>query len=304
MKRIGLLSDTHAYWDERYLKYFDTCDEIWHAGDIGSLEVAERLAAFRPLRAVYGNIDGQDLRIRFPEINRFQLEGTDVLIKHIGGYPGKYDPSIRKTLMTQPPKLFISGHSHILKVKYDSSLGLLHINPGAAGKYGFHKVRTLVRFSIENGNFSDLEVIEPILSVFRCKCVIVTPLTYGTLHRIAVANPLGKIEKVLLFCDDTDLEKIEEEEGRIGSDFGVPVFNLPDMLNDKGETGELVPLLANTLCVLNVGAGRCGTYPLRSGTPHQPVFFHGRNSPCCWAGYFGGAGSGGRGHCLPANLCR
>lgn len=96
MKRIGLLSDTHAYWDERYLKYFDTCDEIWHAGDIGSLEVAERLAAFRPLRAVYGNIDGQDLRIRFPEINRFQLEGTDVLIKHIGGYPGKYDPSIRK----------------------------------------------------------------------------------------------------------------------------------------------------------------------------------------------------------------
>ena len=105
----------------------------------------------------------------------------------------------------------------------------------------------------------DLEVIEPILSVFRCKCVIVTPLTYGTLHRIAVANPLGKIEKVMLFCDDTDLEKIEEEEGRIGSDFGVPVFNLPDMLNDKGETGELVPLLANTLCVLNVGAGRCGS---------------------------------------------
>ena len=160
MKRIGLLSDTHGYWDKRYLKYFENCDEIWHAGDIGSLEVAERLADFRPLRAVYGNIDGQDLRIRFPEINRFQLEGTDILIKHIGGYPGKYDPSIRKTLMTQPPKLFISGHSHILKVKYDSSLGLLHINPGAAGKYGFHKVRTLVRFSMENGNFSDLEVIE------------------------------------------------------------------------------------------------------------------------------------------------
>ena len=156
MKRIGLLSDTHAYWDERYLKYFDTCDEIWHAGDIGSLEVAERLADFRPLRAVYGNIDGQDLRIRFPEINRFQLEGTDILIKHIGGYPGKYDPSIRKTLMTQPPKLFISGHSHILKVKYDSSLGLLHINQGAAGQNVFHTFRNLLRLCRENGNCSEL----------------------------------------------------------------------------------------------------------------------------------------------------
>jgi putative phosphoesterase len=160
MKRIGLLSDTHGYWDERYLKYFDTYDEIWHAGDIGSQEVADRLAAFRPLRAVYGNIDGQDMRLRFPEINRFQLEGADVLMKHIGGYPGKYDPSVRQILSTQPPQLFISGHSHILKVKYDPRLHLLHINPGAAGKYGFHKVRTLVRFSITEGNFSNLEVIE------------------------------------------------------------------------------------------------------------------------------------------------
>lgn len=160
MKRIGLLSDTHGYWDERYLKYFDTCDEIWHAGDIGSQEVADRLAAFRPLRAVYGNIDGQNMRLRFPEINRFTLEGADVLMKHIGGYPGKYDPSVRQILTTQPPQLFISGHSHILKVKYDPKLHLLHINPGAAGKYGFHKVRTLVRFSISEGAFSDLEVIE------------------------------------------------------------------------------------------------------------------------------------------------
>ena len=160
MKRIGLLSDTHGYWDERYLKYFDTCDEIWHAGDIGSQEVADRLAAFRPLRAVYGNIDGQDMRLRFPDINRFTLEGADVLMKHIGGYPGKYDPSVRQILTTQPPQLFISGHSHILKVKYDPKLHLLHINPGAAGKYGFHKVRTLVRFSISEGAFSDLEVIE------------------------------------------------------------------------------------------------------------------------------------------------
>ena len=124
MTRIGLLSDTHAYWDEKYLEYFEPCDEIWHAGDIGSLEVAEKLAAFRPLRAVYGNIDGQG------------------------------------SLMTRPPKLFISGHSHILKVKYDKTLDMLHINPGAAGMSGFHKVRTLVRFVIDEGAFKDLEVIE------------------------------------------------------------------------------------------------------------------------------------------------
>ncbi|WP_302524347.1 metallophosphoesterase family protein [Phocaeicola barnesiae] len=160
MKRIGLLSDTHGYWDERYLQYFEDCDEIWHAGDIGSEEVADRLEAFRPLRAVYGNIDGQNLRLRFPEINRFTLEGSDVLIKHIGGYPGKYDPSVRSPLQEQPPALFISGHSHILKVKFDPRLNLLHINPGAAGKYGFHQVRTLVRFCIEQGTFQNLEVIE------------------------------------------------------------------------------------------------------------------------------------------------
>lgn len=160
MKRIGLLSDTHGYWDERYLKHFESCDEIWHAGDIGSLEVAERLEAFRPLRAVYGNIDGQDIRLRFPEVNRFTLEEADVLIKHIGGYPGKYDPSIKNVLLTHPPRLFISGHSHILKVKYDKTLRMLHLNPGAAGKYGFHTVRTLMRFTINDGNFFDLEVIE------------------------------------------------------------------------------------------------------------------------------------------------
>ena len=160
MTRIGLLSDTHAYWDEKYLEYFEPCDEIWHAGDIGSLEVAEKLAAFRPLRAVYGNIDGQEIRKLFPQVNRFTVDGAEVLIKHIGGYPGKYDASIRSTLFANPPRLFISGHSHILKVKYDKSLNLLHINPGAAGIYGFHTVRTLVRFCIDNGSFSDLEVIE------------------------------------------------------------------------------------------------------------------------------------------------
>ena len=160
MKKIGLLSDTHGYWDERYVRHFESCDEIWHAGDIGSIEVADRLAAFRPLRAVYGNIDGRELRLRFPQTLRFEVEGAQVLIKHIGGYPGHYDPSVCGSLLTRPPQLFISGHSHVLKVKYDKTLSMLHINPGAAGKQGFHRVRTLVRFVVDQGCFSDLEVIE------------------------------------------------------------------------------------------------------------------------------------------------
>ena len=156
MKRIGLLSDTHGH----YARHFAECDEVWHAGDIGSLKVAERFEAFRPFRAVRGNIDGRDIRLRYPEVNRFTLEGADVLIKHIGGYPGNYDASIRSTLFTHPPMLFISGHSHILKVMHDRKLNMLHINPGAAGIHGFHKVRTLVRFIIDDGTFRDLEVIE------------------------------------------------------------------------------------------------------------------------------------------------
>ena len=160
MIRIGLLSDTHAYWDEKYLKYFESCDEIWHAGDIGSAEVARRFSEFRPFRAVYGNIDGQEIRKMYPQINRFTLEDASILIKHIGGYPGNYDPSVQGSLLVNPPKLFISGHSHILKVKYDKTLGMLHINPGEAGISGFHKVRTLVRLVIDRGEFKDLEVIE------------------------------------------------------------------------------------------------------------------------------------------------
>ena len=160
MKRIGLLSDTHAWWDDRYLKYFEECDEIWHAGDIGSLELAQRLAEFRPLRAVCGNCDGGDLRRLYPTLLRWSCEGADVLMTHIGGYPGHYDPSIRQQLYTRPPKLFISGHSHILKVQYDEHLGLLHINPGAAGLQGWHNVRTLIRFIADEGQFHDLEVIE------------------------------------------------------------------------------------------------------------------------------------------------
>lgn len=160
MKQIGLLSDTHSYWDERFNQYFADCDEIWHAGDIGSLEVIERLSKIGPVRAVYGNIDGQNIRTLFPEVNRFTIENTTVLMKHIGGYPGKYDKSVKHLLLEEPPQLFISGHSHILKVLFDKKLNLLHINPGAAGKYGFHTIRTIVRFKIDNGNFTDLEVIE------------------------------------------------------------------------------------------------------------------------------------------------
>ena len=160
MKKIGLISDTHSYWDDRYIKYFEPCDEIWHAGDIGSTEIIEKLSSFRKFRGVYGNIDNQEIRLILPEMQRFQIEGADVLIKHIGGYPGKYTSSIRNIMKSNPPTLFISGHSHILKVLYDKQYKLLHINPGAAGIYGFHTVRTLVRFTISEGNFSDLEVIE------------------------------------------------------------------------------------------------------------------------------------------------
>lgn len=160
MKKIGLLSDTHGWWDERYGKYFAECDEIWHAGDIGSMDVVERLQAIAPLRAVYGNIDGGDIRRIFTEKYRFRCEEMEVLMTHIGGYPGRYDARIRPTLFAHPPQLFISGHSHILKVMYDKQLGCLHINPGAAGIQGFQTVRTLVRFVIDGKEIKDLEVIE------------------------------------------------------------------------------------------------------------------------------------------------
>lgn len=160
MKRIGLLSDTHSYWDERYEKYFADVDEIWHAGDIGSTELAERFQAFKPFRAVCGNCDGGDLRRMFPELLRFKCEDADIMIKHIGGYPGNYDRSIVGKMYTSPPDLFISGHNHILKILYDKTLRCLHINPGAAGLQGWQKVRTLVRFTVDGKEFKDLEVIE------------------------------------------------------------------------------------------------------------------------------------------------
>jgi putative phosphoesterase len=160
MPQIGLLSDTHCFFDPRLKVFFENCEEIWHAGDIGNIETSDEIAAFKPLRAVYGNIDGQEIRTIHPVNQRFNYHGMDVWITHIGGYPGNYDSRIRKLITSDPPQLFISGHSHILKVIPDKNLGLLHINPGAAGKSGFHLVRTAVRFTIGEGHIKDLEVIE------------------------------------------------------------------------------------------------------------------------------------------------
>lgn len=160
MRRIGLLSDTHGYLDDRIINFLGECDEIWHAGDIGNTETAQKLASLKPLRAVSGNIDGTDLRIDYPERLRFECEDVAVLMVHIGGYPGHYAPEVRKEIISSTPKLFISGHSHILKVIYDPKYQLLHINPGAAGIQGFHQIRTLVRFSIDKAEIKELEVIE------------------------------------------------------------------------------------------------------------------------------------------------
>lgn len=160
MKKILLLSDTHSYIDDRILEYAQQADEIWHAGDIGDISVTDKLAAIKPLRAVYGNIDDHKVRGEFPLNNRFILEGVDVWITHIGGYPGKYNPAIRNEIYTNPPKLFICGHSHILKVMSDKKVGLIHMNPGAVGKHGFQKVRTMLRFELNAGKIENLEVIE------------------------------------------------------------------------------------------------------------------------------------------------
>jgi putative phosphoesterase len=160
LKLIGLLSDTHGYLDERILHHLENCDEIWHAGDIGSIGILEKLEHYKPLKAVYGNIDDHKIRAAVPEIQRFMCENVNVMIKHIGGYPGRYDRSVWPEINANPPKLFISGHSHILKVMPDKRLNLLHINPGAAGKTGLHKVRTLVRFVIDGLDIRELEVVE------------------------------------------------------------------------------------------------------------------------------------------------
>ena len=160
MKKILLLSDTHSYIDKKIVSYAKKADEIWHAGDIGDLKVTDELKKIAPLRAVYGNIDNAEARAEFPLHNRFTEEGVDVWITHIGGYPGRYNPSIREEIYGNPPKLFICGHSHILKVMNDKKNGLLHMNPGAIGTHGFHKVRTMLRFEIDSGKIGNLEVIE------------------------------------------------------------------------------------------------------------------------------------------------
>jgi len=160
VKKILLLSDTHSHLDEGMLKYMRLADEVWHAGDIGNLAVTDTIQAIKPLRAVYGNIDDDKARMEFPLHNQFFCEDVSVWITHIGGYPGKYNPVIRLALAANPPQLFICGHSHILKVQFDQKLNLLHMNPGAAGKSGFHQVRTMLRFVIDGAQIKDLEIIE------------------------------------------------------------------------------------------------------------------------------------------------
>ncbi len=160
MQKIGLLSDTHGSINPRILDFFAACDEIWHAGDIGNMETAEKLSDFKPLKAVYGNIDGQEIRISYPKYQVFNCELVKVLMTHIGGYPGHYEKEARQLIVSEKPGIFISGHSHILKVMYDKKHELLHINPGAAGNSGFHNVITCVRFIIDGKDIRDLEVFE------------------------------------------------------------------------------------------------------------------------------------------------
>ncbi len=160
MKKIGLLSDTHSYLDKKVFKYFEDVDEIWHAGDIGDRKVMDQLEAFKPTKAVYGNIDTSDIRHAYPLNQRFDCEGLDVWITHIGGYPGRYNKRVTKEFKVNPPKLFICGHSHILKIMPDKEFGFLHMNPGACGHVGFHQVKTLIRFAVEDARVKEVEVIE------------------------------------------------------------------------------------------------------------------------------------------------
>ena len=158
--RIGLLSDTHSYIDPHWAKYFETCDEIWHAGDFGNIEVLDYLKKLKKVRAVYGNIDGKEIRSEIPEILNFSINGVKVLMIHIGGYPGKYDKLAKQLIEEHHPTLFICGHSHILRVIYDTKYKMLTMNPGAAGLHGFHKIKTLIRFTLLDSKISDAEIIE------------------------------------------------------------------------------------------------------------------------------------------------
>ena len=160
MQKIVLLSDTHNYLDPKIFKYFEEYDQIWHAGDIGTIGIMDELSKIKPVIAVYGNIDGQDVRKVYKKNERWMCEQVDVLMTHIGGYPNNYSPEAHTLIKQNPPKLFICGHSHILKVMFDQKYNLLHINPGAAGVHGFHKMKTMVRFTIDNDKIINLEVIE------------------------------------------------------------------------------------------------------------------------------------------------
>lgn len=158
--KIGLLSDTHSYLDPKIFEHFKDCDEIWHAGDIGDATLADSLQKFKPLRAVFGNIDDRNLQVRFPEDLCFQCEGMKIWMTHIGGAPPNYNPRVKKKLKKKVPNVFICGHSHILRVKKDESLNMLYINPGAAGNHGFHAMKTIMRMEILTGKISKMEVIE------------------------------------------------------------------------------------------------------------------------------------------------
>ena len=160
MKIIGLISDTHGFLDSRFIAHLQECDEIWHAGDIGSLEVAEKLAEIAPLKGVHGNIDNHKIRLQYSESLRFNCEQVAVFITHIGGYPGRYDKRVKNELTNNTPDIFICGHSHILKVMNDEKLGLLHMNPGAAGNSGLHKVKTMLKFIIDRKEIKNLELVE------------------------------------------------------------------------------------------------------------------------------------------------
>lgn len=161
MTRIGLLSDTHSYLDKAIFEYFKDCDEIWHAGDVGTTEILTQLEKFKPLRAVYGNIDAKEIQWQAPEHQRFELEGFRIWMTHIGGAPPNYNPQVRPELKKNTPDIFICGHSHILRVMRDPNLqNMLYINPGAAGNEGFHKIRTVLRFTLDNHKITNLEVIE------------------------------------------------------------------------------------------------------------------------------------------------
>jgi len=160
LKKILLLSDTHSCIDESILKYVDQADEVWHAGDIGHVQVTDEIKKRKPLRAVYGNIDDKEVRLEFPEEQLFTCEGMKVYMIHIGGYPGKYTTQVKSQLAQEKPGLYICGHSHILKVQYDSLHQVLHLNPGAAGISGMHQVRTMLRFVLDQGTIKDLEIIE------------------------------------------------------------------------------------------------------------------------------------------------